>query len=229
MKPFSLCSFFLIVFVLSCSDQDQFTEAFQQHTAGRYLLHPDAVIGIHYNNNTLLVDWLGAKDIKPLLLDDHTFYVKEMNKKMRLVLNPADSLYYLSEVIGDAAVTYDYKKLRDSQHVPSYYLLNKDYDKALKGYLQIQVEDSASIFIEEKKFNTYGYETLRNDAFDDAIAIFKMNVALYPESANVYDSLADAYLKSGDSLDAFINYSKSLTLDSGNPSAKRYIKGYNKE
>ncbi|MBQ0769392.1 MAG: tetratricopeptide repeat protein [Bizionia sp.] len=217
------------MFVFSCSHQVQFTKDFQQQTTGRYLLHPDAEVAIHYNNNTLLLDWLGAKDIEPLLLDDRTFYVKEINKKMKLVLNPADSSYYLSEVIADAAITYDYKKLPDTVHVPSYYLLNKNYDKALQGYLEIQAEDSMFVFIEEQKFNSYGYDKLRKNEFDDAIAVFKVNVALYPESANVYDSLADAYLKSGDSLEAFKNYSKSLTLDSGNPRAKRYIKAYNKE
>ncbi len=152
-----------------------------------------------------------------------------MNKKMRLILNPKDSVYYLSEVLDDDVINYDYKKLPDSLHVPSYYLLNKEYDKALQGYLKIQSEDSVSVFIEEDKFNSYGYEKLRNNEVDDAIAVFKMNVALYPESANTYDSLADAYLKSGDSLEAFNNYSKSLRLDSGNTRAKRYIKAYAKE
>ena len=32
---------------------------------------------------------------------------------------------------------------------------------------------------------------------DEAIAAFKHNVTLYPESANVYDSLGEAYEKSG--------------------------------
>jgi len=229
MKFFTFCSFLLMMSIFSCSNQEQFSKDFQQQTTGRYLLHPDAEIGVHYKNNTLLLDWLGAKDIEPLIMNDQTFYVKEMNKKMRLVMHPTDSVYYLSEVADDTAISYDYKKLPDTVRVPSYYLLNKDYDKALQGYLKIQAENSTFTFIEEKKFNSYGYDKLRNKEFDDAIAVFKINVALYPESANVYDSLADAYLKSGDSLEAFKNYSKSLTLDSGNPRAKRYIKAYDKE
>ena len=56
-----------------------------------------------------------------------------------------------------------------------------------------------------------------------------MNVALYPESDNVYDSLADAYLRSGDSLQAFNNYKIALEYNSGNKRAKQYVEAYNKK
>ncbi|MGB1313581.1 MAG: tetratricopeptide repeat protein [Bizionia paragorgiae] len=217
------------VIVCSCSDKPVFSETFQQQTTGHYLFHPDAEIEVHYDNNKLLIDWLGVKDIEPLLLDNETFYIKEMNKKMRFVQNPSDGLYYLSEVMGDESVTYDYRKQPDSIRVPSYYLHRKAYDKALKGYLELQSKDSSLALIEEVKFNRFGYNKLSSKAYEEAIAIFKINVALYPKSANVYDSLADAYLRSGDSLQAYNNYSKSLALDSANPRAQRYIKAYNNE
>jgi len=53
-------------------------------------------------------------------------------------------------------------------------------------------------------------------------------MALYPKSDNVYDSLADAYLRNGDSLQAFNNYKKALELNTGNDRAKAYIKKYSK-
>lgn len=55
-----------------------------------------------------------------------------------------------------------------------------------------------------------------------------MNVALYPESENVYDSLADSYVRSGDSLQAFNNYTKALEFNSGNKRAKEFIEAYQK-
>jgi Tfp pilus assembly protein PilF len=42
-----------------------------------------------------------------------------------------------------------------------------------------------------------GYVYLGQSDFDAAIATFKVNVERYPESANVYDSLAEAYEKNG--------------------------------
>ena len=56
-----------------------------------------------------------------------------------------------------------------------------------------------------------------------------MNVALYPESYNVYDSLGDAYLRTEDSLQAFNNYKKSLEFFNDNKKAKEYVDAYNKK
>jgi predicted negative regulator of RcsB-dependent stress response len=39
----------------------------------------------------------------------------------------------------------------------------------------------------------------------------------------VYDSLGEAFMKSGDTIEAIKNYKKSLALDSGNRRAKRIL------
>jgi Tfp pilus assembly protein PilF len=61
--------------------------------------------------------------------------------------------------------------------------------------------------------NELGYTLLRRDRTVDAIAIFKLNVEEYPKSGNVYDSLAEAYEKSGQKDLAVANYRKSLEID----------------
>jgi len=43
----------------------------------------------------------------------------------------------------------------------------------------------------EKEINSFGYNQLGSKKIDEALAAFRRNVELYPESANVYDSLAD--------------------------------------
>jgi len=53
--------------------------------------------------------------------------------------------------------------------------------------------------------------------------IFKLNVMLHPGSANVYDSLADAYLKSGNKELAIKNYQKALELDPQMKSARKAL------
>ncbi len=107
-------------------------------------------------------------------------------------------------------------------------LRDKEYNKALEGYLDIKQQDSTSVFIDEDEFNNLGYELLRKKENQNAINVFKINVALYPESENVYDSLADAYLRSGDSLNAYNNYKKALELNTGNKRAKKFIEVFNK-
>jgi tetratricopeptide (TPR) repeat protein len=50
------------------------------------------------------------------------------------------------------------------------------------------------------------------------------NVEAFPESFNVYDSLGEAYMNSGDTEKAIINYQKSLELNLENNNAKEMLK-----
>ncbi len=58
--------------------------------------------------------------------------------------------------------------------------------------------------------NTVGYGFLGNEEFDNAIAVFRLNVRLFPEAANCYDSLAEAYMTSGQNAEAVKNYRIAL-------------------
>jgi len=54
--------------------------------------------------------------------------------------------------------------------------------------------------------------------------MFKMNVEDHPKSANVDDSLGEAYMISGDKNAAIENYKKSLELDPANGNAREMLK-----
>ena len=185
---------------------------------------------VHYDHNHLYLKWKGL-DMEPVVLDTNTIFVPDMYHKLRFVQDPKTKKRYLGIVSKDNenVVTYDYLKVADSFKTASMYLEDKEYDKALASFLEIKKQDSTSDVVAEYKFNRLGYKFLGKKDYDNAIAVFKMNVALYPNSDNVYDSLADAYLRSGDSVQAFTNYSKAFELNSGNERAKRYINLYNKK
>src|SRR5438094_8522008 len=53
----------------------------------------------------------------------------------------------------------------------------------------------------------------------EAIEIFKLNVEVYPQASNAYDSLGEAYMVHGDKELAIVNYKKSLELDPKNINA----------
>jgi tetratricopeptide (TPR) repeat protein len=71
----------------------------------------------------------------------------------------------------------------------------------------------------EAKLNLQGYVFLREERYADAIEIFKLNVDLFPQSSNVYDSLGEGYMLSGDVDSAIANYEKSLELNPDNLNA----------
>jgi dienelactone hydrolase len=58
--------------------------------------------------------------------------------------------------------------------------------------------------------NALGYEALQGGRAADAVALFRLNVEAYPESANALDSLADGYLAAGDKVKALEFARKAL-------------------
>jgi len=62
----------------------------------------------------------------------------------------------------------------------------------------------------EASINTYGYELLGQGKVEEALKMFYKNVANFPDSWNVYDSLAEALEKAGDKDSAIKNYSEAL-------------------
>lgn len=66
-------------------------------------------------------------------------------------------------------------------------------------------------------------KTISEKAISSA-EIFKLNVETYPQSGNVYDSLAEAYMAKGEKDLAIKNYEKSLELDPKNTNAVEMLK-----
>lgn len=71
----------------------------------------------------------------------------------------------------------------------------------------------------EATINRLGYDWLREGRYADAIKVFKLNVELFPESFNVYDSLGEAHYLNGDVDAAIVNYQRSLELNPNNANA----------
>lgn len=76
----------------------------------------------------------------------------------------------------------------------------------------------------ESSINSLGYEFLRQDELSMAIAVFKANVSRFPDSANAYDSLGEAYGAAGRKELAIESYERSLKLDPGNANAAERLK-----
>jgi tetratricopeptide (TPR) repeat protein len=75
----------------------------------------------------------------------------------------------------------------------------------------------------ENEINGWGYKLLKQNRIQDALEIFKLNVFLYPSSANAFDSLGETYADNGDTELAIKNYEQSLKLDPQNSNATQQI------
>jgi tetratricopeptide (TPR) repeat protein len=84
--------------------------------------------------------------------------------------------------------------------------------KARAMYDAAKQKGSKIVLFPEGEMNLFGYELLNGGRTKDAITAFEMNVAEYPQSANTYDSLSDAYLADGNKVEALKYAEKALKV-----------------
>jgi len=85
-------------------------------------------------------------------------------------------------------------------------LSKNDVASAIKSYRAFK-SDSVNAYVNtENSINSLAYRLIEINRLAQAIEIFKLNVESYPQSANAYDSLAEAYMKNGNKELAVKNY-----------------------
>ncbi len=222
---FQFIILFMFSFLLLNCSKIKNDSKFIEKVNGRYLFNSDEVIEVYFKENELFFKWRGDDQIHPLKVNKNTFFVKEMNEKIQFLTNPDDEQDYIVLLPKDKTkeVEYFIKKMIGDEKVPHEYLKNDEIEKAIAAYAILRKKDSLDLAIKENHLNSKGYKELSNNNYKNAINYFKVNIALYPESPNVYDSLGDAFRKSGDTAQAIINYKKSLELDSSNSRIKRKL------
>ncbi|PJJ59959.1 serine hydrolase domain-containing protein [Hymenobacter chitinivorans] len=102
-------------------------------------------------------------------------------------------------------------------------LRKRGFDHALELVRQ-QQKKNPGYQLPEAEVNAWGYNLLRQNQARQALEIFKLNVSLYPKSANTYDSLAETYQELGNKPLAAKNYQQVLKLDPQNRNAAAQLK-----
>ena len=98
-------------------------------------------------------------------------------------------------------------------------------DQLVKACQAIRSQHASAYDIDqESSLNLVGYVLLSKKRYPEAIAIFRYNVALFPESSNAHDSLAEAYLLGGDKANARRYYEQTVRLDPLNKNATEKLK-----
>jgi CubicO group peptidase (beta-lactamase class C family) len=97
--------------------------------------------------------------------------------------------------------------------------IEKDVASAVAEYRKLKAENSPTFDFSESELNILGYQLLGMKRTKDAIEIFKLNVEMFPKSANPYDSLGETYLADDQKDLALANYKKAVELDPKNANA----------
>jgi dienelactone hydrolase len=101
-------------------------------------------------------------------------------------------------------------------------LAQRGFEHAHEAYKAMRGRD-AKFELKETELNSWGYSLLRSHRTRSAIEIFKLATVLYPDSANTYDSLGEAYAEDNDKPRAIENYRRSLQLNPENRNAARRL------
>jgi predicted alpha/beta superfamily hydrolase len=105
---------------------------------------------------------------------------------------------------------------------------DQNYEEGLAGidshYQKLSQKYGYKIETPEYIVNLLGYQYLGKNDFNTAIEVFRENVNRFPKSANVYDSLGEAYEKNGQMPEAEKNYKKAVEI-AGNENHP-YLKVY---
>ena len=102
-------------------------------------------------------------------------------------------------------------------------LQSSDIAQAMNVYKSFK-SNSSDYYINEREVNSIGYFLLYEvNKKEAALEFFKMNTTAFPNSSNVFDSLGEAYMATGDNKNAIENYKKSLEIDPGNDNARKMI------
>jgi predicted alpha/beta superfamily hydrolase len=130
----------------------------------------------------------------------HVFYENDDHSSVRLI-GEYDALrfifdYYKLKIYNSQLDDPDFKL--DSFIVTHYNNISEQI-----GYL---------VKPDESQVNNLGYHMLNQKQFIKAEALFKLNIANYPETANCYDGLGDLYLAKGDKLKAIENFKKTFVF-----------------
>jgi tetratricopeptide (TPR) repeat protein len=97
-------------------------------------------------------------------------------------------------------------------HLQDLFIAGK-YDEVEKEALRMRADPLYRYMNFETKMNDAGYRLLNQKQAEAALFVFQLNTKLYPESANVWDSFAEASWKAGKIDKAIEYYNKAIELD----------------
>ena len=199
-----------------------------EKTAGRYRLGFDQAVTLEYSADALWLQIPGGPALKLFAVGDTTFVCKEREGEITFERGAdgyvTEMTFELSDEIGrrgDGPQTLP--RMASGERTPLELLLDGDTAEATDLYRALLETDPSAPAVAENRLNRLGYQYLGQDLPDDAVAVFRLYVALYPESANAYDSLGEALMTTGQLDAAVASYRRSLELNPANGNAIEMI------
>ena len=192
----------------------QLTEAIIAKAIGRYQNGTDDVLTIYKEGNKLYYKELLTKPMEMFAISDSSFVRRERPALIQIKTNPSDGKQHVVYIRSTREpIKFENPRIDSTKRVPYEWFLEGDFKRALTEYQKLKQANFNDRAIAEESINSKGYELFNNGKLLQAKEMFKINIAFYPASANVYDSYAEACAKNGEVDVAIHNYKKALAID----------------
>jgi len=96
-------------------------------------------------------------------------------------------------------------------------------DALEKDYSDLENDEKYKQLNFENLVNDVGYQLINQKRIDKAIQVFAFNTQQFPNSANAFDSLGEAYYRDYQNEKAIKNYEKAIELGGTNGNAKKML------
>ena len=190
-----------------------------------------------------ILEYAGVKpaQIKLVMVDDHNSTYKQSpghEEKAKLIHRVPDLIVYEHKKEMNRIVEYPVVSLekdllvimKEGSYQPNYkaaaYLLKLFKEKSAAGMSgdTVQLTEKLKHLVQNSaELNSLGYVWMAANENDKALFVLQLNAALYPNDANVYDSLAEINMKLNKKEDAGKYYRKVLELQPANENAAKML------
>ena len=193
--------------------------------SGRYLINGNRLIEVYQYNDQLISKELGEETTELIKISDSTYVRRDSEQLIQFKPNSENkTMNMIIHDSNDGTIVSTFSRIDNDKKIPMELLVEGDFNQSLEAFQSLMKDDPKDPTINENNLNRLGYRFLSNNQTKIAQDVFKVNMILYPESFNVYDSYAEACMKMGETDLAVKNYTKSLSLNPENNNATEMLK-----
>jgi len=164
-----------------------------------------------FNDSADIADWIHCQQ---------AFGRSAPNRKSVMAYGTGHYVFLDNQALAIDAIAMQYAQFLSKTQQDELY--RRGFEYSFSAANEERKRDFA-YYHSERYLNEWGYFLLGRGEMEKALEVFKLNTALHPESANVWDSEAEAYEKLGDKENAIKFYQKVLEIDPHSTNAKEHL------
>ncbi len=189
---------------------------------GRYMLDSDSTLTVSLESGRLVGKRTGEPAFELLPISPARFIRTDAAVTYTFAEGKGKPSSTVTVNSDDGSTTAP--RVANGVRAPGDWLEAGDTARAIEGYQDLWKRNPNDPNIAEDRINDIGYGLLSDRKTAEAIALLKLNVALHPGSWTAYNSLGEAYLKSGDKALARVSYERALALNPRNAAGSKQLR-----